>query len=173
MNYIVIDIEASSLSADSYPIEFAWGNFTNGIQSFLINPSDISNWTDWNLESERIHNIPYAKLLDEGVSPADAWNVITSLFVSHHVYSDKPVYDENWLHSFGALGVDTSIIRLNDTGDLIRKHLDNNGMMTTTVDDIYNKAAQICPPTHRAAADVEYLLKAIELSYCSDSISVD
>ena len=166
MNYIVIDIEASSLGQNSYPIEFAWGSPSRVIQSFLINPTRISSWTDWSVSSQNIHNISYSDLLKEGVTPRKAWNTIVQLFACHHVYSDKPSYDASWLHAFSALNTDTSLIQINDTRDLIRRNLDNRGENKTDVEQIYKRAAQVCPPTHRAATDVAYLLKAIELSLC-------
>ncbi len=164
MNYIVIDIEASGFGNDSYPIEFAWGNSRLGIDSFLINPASLVDWTHWSVEAEQVHHIARHTLLTEGIDPTQAWTQISELFAVYRVYSDNPPYDAGWLRAFSCLGVNTSLIQVHDTGDIIRRHLDDQQNDCDSVEHIYRQAAQISPPTHRAASDVAFLLKAIELS---------
>lgn len=164
MNYIVIDIEASGFGLGSYPIEFAWGNSAIGISSFLINPAQLNDWTHWSDESEQVHCIPRATLLTDGINPLLAWTRISELFALYRVYSDNPPYDAGWLDAFSVLGVDTSVIQVHDTGDIIRRNLNDQGNLCSSVEEIYRQAAAVTPPTHRADADVAFLLKAIEIS---------
>jgi len=53
-----LDIEASSLNDASYPIEIAWSDEKGNIESHLINPYAIEEWTDWDFYAEhKIHGL--------------------------------------------------------------------------------------------------------------------
>ncbi|MEH6628750.1 MAG: hypothetical protein V7739_20100 [Motiliproteus sp.] len=54
---IIVDIEASGLSPDSYPIEIAWVDTrTDACDAFLINPETACcDWDYWNYDAEKIH----------------------------------------------------------------------------------------------------------------------
>ena len=60
----VIDIEASSLEPESYPIEIAV-RFANG-ESYdsLIKPT--GDWSDWSMTSQQAHGISREELLEHG-----------------------------------------------------------------------------------------------------------
>lgn len=91
----VIDFEASSLGAHSYPIELGWTNGPN-VRSVLIKP--IAGWTDWDDYAEtKIHHISRAHLEAEGVSPAEALQMINDDFGSGILWCDGGKYDAWWL----------------------------------------------------------------------------
>jgi len=64
-----LDIEASSLSMDSYPIEVAWSDNYGTIESHLINPYSVEYWTDWDYNAQQIHGISRKQCREEGISP--------------------------------------------------------------------------------------------------------
>lgn len=66
---LIIDIEASGLDNDSFPIEFAIGN-SEEIKSWLIKP--LASWNHWNINAEKIHGISRGKLEQCGISAHDA-----------------------------------------------------------------------------------------------------
>ena len=91
----VIDFEASSLGPHSYPIELGWTNGPN-VRSVLIKP--IASWTDWdNYAEEKIHHITRDMLEAEGVSPAEALQMINDDFGVGYLWCDGGRYDAWWL----------------------------------------------------------------------------
>ena len=103
---VVIDLEASSLSDESYPIEAAWLSLDGESDSFLINPESVSGWDDWNIESELIHGIERAELVDLGISAFGAANRLNSMLTGCLVVSDYAGSDYFWLRRlFEATGV--------------------------------------------------------------------
>ena len=93
----IIDIEASSLSEDSYPIEIGWNDGNGNIDSFLINPDSVAGWTDWSSDSEKIHKISRDVLIEKGVDPQYICEKLESNFRNQTFYSDAPDWDLKWI----------------------------------------------------------------------------
>ncbi|BCO32055.1 hypothetical protein TspCOW1_21580 [Thiohalobacter sp. COW1] len=102
-----LDIEASSLGRDSYPIEIAWSTPDGEIESYLINPYQIPDWTDWDPAAEAIHGLSRRYLRDHGEDPKLVAGRIQAALAGQPVYSDAPEYDQGWLETLfrDALGV--------------------------------------------------------------------
>lgn len=168
-NPIFIDFEASSLSFISYPIEIAWGNSINKIQSFLISPKNVSGWNDWSIQSQFVHGIDRGILFSKGIDPNIIAHKITNELVNMKVYSDNPDYDAMWMKTlFDATEIDYPDI------DLL--HLDSL-LIETICPDSFNriehlpklieikmKARKIVNYQHRAKYDVWYLIETWNLS---------
>jgi len=78
-----LDIEASSLSNSSYPIEIAWSDENENIESYLINPELIEEWTDWDFYSEHeIHGISRAMCSEKRIHHHFKWQVILALYAA-------------------------------------------------------------------------------------------
>ncbi len=92
-----IDLEASGLSLYSYPIEVAWSESDGGIESHLISPVGIAEWTDWNKAAARIHGISHAELLRHGRDPHWVAQRLRIRLSGRRIYSDNPDYDGMWL----------------------------------------------------------------------------
>jgi hypothetical protein len=107
---IILDVEASGLHEDSYPIQVAWLNTDTGEEdSFYIKPEE--EWTYWDINAEDIHNIP-RKLLDDVGIPADlaVKRLLSSLGKKVDIYTDAPDFDGFWLSKlFGAVLVDPEV----------------------------------------------------------------
>jgi hypothetical protein len=69
-----LDVEASSLSMDSYPIEIAWSDHCGGIESHLINPYGIKEWIDWDYNAQQMHGINRKQCQEEGLLPDESIN---------------------------------------------------------------------------------------------------
>lgn len=98
MNQIIVDCEASGLSAESYPIQIAWVDVNTGeTDNFYIRPAE--EWTYWNIDAERIHNIPKQLLLDVGLEVDEAARRFLEALEKgdRRVYSDAPDFECFWL----------------------------------------------------------------------------
>jgi hypothetical protein len=91
----VLDIEASGLSCDSYPIEIAISNGTNNF-SALIQPD--RQWTHWDHGAQHLHQIERTALLSEGQSIDSVCWQLNKLLETSTVYCDCEDWDGFWLH---------------------------------------------------------------------------
>jgi len=85
---IIFDVEASGLSAESYPIEFAWQDSENQncFDSFLIKSS--SEWTHCDSFAEtEIHHISREMLEFDGISIEEACNRLNTNLSGKTIYS--------------------------------------------------------------------------------------
>ncbi len=162
---ILIDIEASSLSDTSYPIEIAWGESTKTIQAILIDPSDVPSWTDWNARAEDLHGISRSQLANEGVSPYVAYKTINNIFSRGMVFSDDPDFDYHWLEAFNRLpGCNTSDWKVHDFFELRHILPDLQGVSRHSLSKAIKDVKSLLENRHRAAPDVLALFKAIEIA---------
>ncbi len=96
---VFIDFEASSLSAESWPIEvgIAWLEDKRVvIESKLIRPRPEWPEKDWNPVSEQVHGIPRADLDDAGsADDVAAW--LLEVIAGRSLVSDAPEFDQRWL----------------------------------------------------------------------------
>jgi len=96
---ICIDLEASGLAVESYPIEVAWACTDSGrSDSFLINPASVSDWTYWDEYAEELHGIEPELLQREGISAAQACERLNRALEGQQVISDAFEYDSFWLN---------------------------------------------------------------------------
>lgn len=105
---IILDIEASGLSTESYPIEVAWQHryVASACDNFLIKPS--ANWTHWDKHAElHIHHIPRKALFDEGLPVIEAALRLNTQLARQVVYTDAVDYDRSWIKRlFNAAGIE-------------------------------------------------------------------
>lgn len=94
----IIDIEASGLHFDSYPIEIAV--LVNGrYHSWLIKPDE--SWTYWCEKAEALHGITRAQLFEEGLTISVVVEELSEVLRSGNgvIYSDADRWDEDWLNT--------------------------------------------------------------------------
>lgn len=166
---IFIDFEASSLSQDSYPIEFAWGSDSEEILSFLISPQEIPHWTDWNDDAERVHGITRDLLMENGMEVRKACHTIFEALNGSIVYCDAPAYDSYWFSElFKAANFRLPRVEIKHIDELLFQILNpyfkNTKLLYNELDHIKYLARLNRPQQHRAAWDVDYLLHIYELS---------
>lgn len=92
----VIDLEASGLASNSYPIEV--GLVLGNGQSFeaLIKP--LPHWQHWDEEAESIHGIDREQLETDGQDIRAVCQQINKLCAGKTLYSDCWVHDSRWLN---------------------------------------------------------------------------
>lgn len=98
MVIVTLDMEASSLSNDSYPIQIGYTTINGNVfetKEFLIKPS--CEWDDWDEEAENyIHNISRESLRD-GLDIISTCNLLNSELGNKLIIVDSKKYDEFWL----------------------------------------------------------------------------
>lgn len=92
----LIDIEASGLHIDSYPIEIAI--LVNGeIFSWLIVPEH--SWRHWDQAAERLHGISRDQLVNHGQKARYVADAINDTIANTNglLYSDAAAWDTEWI----------------------------------------------------------------------------
>lgn len=95
---ICIDLEASGLSHESYPIEIAWKCTESGeSDSFLVNPGSVPGWCYWDEYAEELHGIEPEVLERDGISADAACMRLNRALSGRDLVSDACEYDGFWL----------------------------------------------------------------------------
>ncbi len=99
-----LDVEATGLHCQSFPISVAWGCSLNCIEFHVIRPEP--SWYDdgygWDVGAENIHGFTYGRLLECG-EPADrVARRIAEALEGRTVLSDAPDADRAWLDKLHA-----------------------------------------------------------------------
>ena len=171
MNEIIsfLDFEASSLSGRSYPIEVAWSIPDGSIESYLISPAGIEGWTDWDLAAEKVHGISRQVLAADGKAPYFVCDRMIDQLAGKKIYTDAPRFDGAWLaRLFSACGRAKSGLILYSVDDLLVELIcpglagRTQGLIKIGI--LKQEARRQNPRRHRAAWDVEYLVKLWELA---------
>lgn len=103
----ILDIEASGLNEESYPIEIAWCALEGADEfSVLINPESAGGWDSWDDFAESaIHGISLRECCERGENVVLVANRLEQLLNDHVVLSDAPYQDQQWLNRlFDAVG---------------------------------------------------------------------
>jgi hypothetical protein len=93
--FLFIDIEASSLSENGFPIEVAWVTEAGIGVSALIRPEP--DWSDWSAEAEALHRISRQLLLEQGRQASSVAQEMTFACKNRRLVSDSPAFDQAWL----------------------------------------------------------------------------
>jgi hypothetical protein len=163
-----LDFEASSLSMESYPIEVAWNLEDGTIESHLISPAGIADWTEWDAEAEKIHGIRREELIAGGKQSAWVCQRMNEQLAGRVVYTDAPRFDGRWLLRLFEAGGIAHQFRIDDSDDLFVSLISPNvsGRVWGLVKlwQMKQEARRLAPGRHRAAWDVEYLVRLWELA---------
>lgn len=152
MDLICIDLEASGLGPQSYPIEVAWKDGLSGEQdAFLINPATVDGWTYWDEFAEELHGIDMNDLAAEGLSVVAAAQRLNQALAGKAVYSDACEFDRFWItRLFDAAGI---------TPEFELRGLEALLSSTQLIQYRFISRSQL--RRHRAANDVDDQLAAI------------
>jgi DNA polymerase III epsilon subunit-like protein len=159
---VFLDIEASGLAADCYPIEVGWASVDGAgaivTDAMLIRPPE--EWLvrgAWDPIAQQLHGISLDDLLRVGKYPMDVAQRMNERLRGRILYSDS-AYDGDWVQrlfedanermafEMALKSADTLIVELADRlaiGDLDYTAAER-------------EAARRAPRTHRAAADATY-----------------
>ncbi|MDI3325497.1 hypothetical protein QKW35_14030 [Pontibacterium granulatum] len=153
MDVIFMDLEASGLSAESYPIEVAWRCPATGrSDNFFINPDSVSHWRYWDEFAEELHGLDRERLVAEGISAEEACDRLNDTLDGETLISDALEFDSFWIQRlFKAIGKQPSF-RIAGLDELL------------TAEQLiqYRFIARGQFRRHRAMQDVEDLIIAVE-----------
>lgn len=157
---LFIDVEASGLAPDSYPIEVGWADIEGRTGAVLIKPADA--WTYWDEEAERLHCISRVRLAEKGMAVDAAAILAATVFAGRTLISDSPGYDERWLAKLFD-EANLPIPKLTHAQSLIQGIASD--LKRTQLDWILavEQANSLVPAIHRAVPDALNLATAIRL----------
>ncbi len=155
---IIVDIEASGLHFDSYPIEIAL-RISNKTYTWLIKPE--SDWHYWSEEAESLHGISLNHLNNHGISAFQVANEINSCLseTTGLIYSDAAAWDNDWMKTlFYAAGISPcfTILPIQDFMDITQQEVFFDKFDQLAKSDKYK--------VHRAGDDVEMIEKAYQFA---------
>jgi DNA polymerase III alpha subunit (gram-positive type) len=152
---LVLDIEATGLHPDSYPIEIAYANpLESWVTSSLIKPHP--DWGDlpWDERSKALTGITETNLMNATSAEKVAKTVAQDISKADIILSDAPAWDERWLNRLLAVAhtncnfeIQDFLSTINNLNPL-RKYLSTYKCL-----NFYDKSE------HRAAGDVIRLLR--------------
>jgi hypothetical protein len=154
-----LDIEASSFSLESYPIQIAWGSPNGNIECHLINPKHIDGWKDWSQQAQSVHRLNIETLIENGQHPREVAERINQCLEGHEVWSDAPVLDTFWLGALFEAVEFAPKFQLYDATKLFERSVLDCAMPQRALADAYRIAAERTQGRrHSADGDVEYLI---------------
>lgn len=150
-SYLWLDVEASSLSVDSWPIEIGWCSADLKAHSFLVKPMD--QWTDWSRASETIHGISRAELDMHGVEAVETARRLNEIARGKQVLSDNPEADSDWLRQlYHDTGVDQTFA-IQDARKLEALAITLGRLTTGYAQSLTEDINRAFPHPHRAGPD--------------------
>ena len=153
-----LDFEASSLDAESWPVEIGIARVVEGAvitESRLIRPHPGWNDEAWSESSAAIHGLSRARLDAEGDSAPDvaAWFKERNIGIA---VTDAPEFEKRWLVRLLATDPPFPAVQLLDFDSYVRMTLPD----AASVSRVYHALEAQGPPPHRAGSDAERLAKA-------------
>ncbi|HEY8159127.1 MAG TPA: hypothetical protein VIF10_10545 [Methylobacter sp.] len=159
-------MEASSFNKTSYPIEIAWSDSGGAIETHLINPDGIQDWTDWDFHAEQIHGISRQLCRESGVHPKSLCRRMSqSIAPGELIYADGGQYDQDWIDVlYGAgskLGFSQFKVIHSDSImlPLLSSTESDSGKRWQLYEKLKADARKKVGGQHRAALDVQYLIE--------------
>lgn len=150
----LIDIEASSLSPQSYPVEIAWSIMGTEIDSVLINPDSADDWTDWDQQAEALHGISRSAAVRDGVDVMVAAQHLNECLGGLVVLCDGLEHDRFWLHRLFDAVMFQPAFRLSSLQGWLRLNI-------PAQEARFNEQTSLQVRRHRAGADVRALRAAL------------
>ena len=172
-----LDIEASSLSMDSYPIEIAWSDQNGKIESHLINPDTVDDWVDWDYNAQQLHGISRKLCGEQGVHPKFLCQRMNqTIQPGETIYADGVPFDDWCIETLYSVGSSDGIAGFNVA------HSDSLMMpLLTPIEGDSDKRWRLYEQLkldarkkvggwHRATIDVQYLIELFRLCTAQTAI---
>jgi len=165
----LIDVEASSLGRDSYPIEVGWCFAdTAEVESHLIRP--LPDWSDWDVQAEAVHRIGRRELEQHGRAADQVSARMSAALRDRTLWADGSL-DQRWINRlFAGAGLLAPEVRpfdqlldqvvrpeIDGAGDWLARELARATSQGAIIDEAYARAGAIAPKVHRAGPDARYL----------------
>ncbi|WP_018294573.1 hypothetical protein [Mariprofundus ferrooxydans] len=163
----ILDIEASGIHEDSYPIQVAW---SNGLarHSCFVKPEP--SWLQWDAIAEELHGIQRSFLLENGLAVQQVARIMNEQLYGRTLYSDAIQFDLAWCKRlFDAAGIDMGF-EMADFWLLlvpyVPMHVRNQRDLAEWIESINDavKSRLNGRREHQAADDVQSLLEMLRIS---------
>jgi DNA polymerase III epsilon subunit-like protein len=117
VSVLFLDIEATSLSNTSYPIELGWTDLVGAGEAYLIRRH--ASWgDDWDPRAQAVHGITREQLEAEGLPVEKVVARFLAAAEGKTVITDAPAFDAAWLNeALMACGHPVGMVRLNGLRD--------------------------------------------------------
>ncbi|MEL6790036.1 MAG: hypothetical protein AAGL18_10095 [Pseudomonadota bacterium] len=146
-----IDLEASGLGDQSWPIEVGWAVGFAAPVARLIRPHPDWPLAAWDPKAATLHGIDQETLNTEGEDPVTVCKQLNNALAGHKVYSDAPDWDGYWLYRLHSAARMKQTFSVFHFGDLMPN------ISLAEKMDLVAKANAIAPHVHRAADDVVHM----------------
>lgn len=150
----IIDVEASGLGPDSYPIEIAAYDGENLSYSVLINPETAEGWDHWDfIAEEEIHGISLEHLAEHGEDAFLTVIRMNKVLEGQVVYSDAVDSDGFWVRRLFDQVLDRPMtFEIRSVFELFKPEYaeDVRDIMKTLQGDIVHRAMDDCMSIHEA-----------------------
>jgi hypothetical protein len=152
-----LDIEASGLHFDSWPVEVAVSG-SEGIRSWLIRPEPT--WLHWSEQAQALHGITPAFLEEQGMAAKTVARQLNQCLLETDglVYSDAVHWDEDWLNTLFRAAGETREFHILSIDDLFDEH--EQALFQTARQSLRDSGRY---RLHRAAPDVALLCEAYRM----------
>jgi DNA polymerase III epsilon subunit-like protein len=161
-DYVVLDIEASGLGENSFPIEIAWQGPTVKPQSFLIRPDPQWDLESWDDRAEQLHGIPLQQALAEGVPARSIVEQLCRDCAGRTILSDGLAFDQAWLNQLYAASQWQGNIRLTDLFLWLGQCHRETGTPSREAISVFVRGLDNHSQAHRALADVQRTLELLK-----------
>lgn len=148
-----IDIEASGLSEDSFPLEIGWTIDGEHVESFLIKPDNTWNLNSWSSNAHVLHNISLKDVMDFGHNANIITQKMNSDLNGFVLLSDSVSHDIRWTNMlFDAAGINRKFKIVS-----IDKFLKKVGLSDKEIFESFNYGRGVCPPNNTVIDDAKFL----------------
>jgi DNA polymerase III epsilon subunit-like protein len=171
-NPLFIDLEASGLHANSFPVEVGWAAPFGACQAFRVRPTAEWLSTPWDPKAEKVHGISREELLAAGEPAASVLEKLKGVAADRRLYSDDVGHDERWLKMLiQAAGAEPSEeLKLWCANILFR---DLAAQRRRDLKSVKRDAERVAPATHRADTDARFLATVFEMLTDSPAANSD
>lgn len=146
-----IDLEASGLGADSWPIEVGWCFPQGDPSAHLIRTAKDWRDTAWDPNAEALHGISREVLARSGEEPKAVCAALNDALSGVKVYSDAPDWDGYWLYRLYQAANMRQAFELWDFRELFEN------LSVTAMKEAAVEASKVAPHRHRASDDVLHM----------------
>lgn len=156
-----IDIEASSLGDDSWPVEIAWSTTDGSIRRFLVRPEP--DWQDWSPRSQAVHGISRERAERNGWAAIYVCEQLTHDLAGTVPHSTAPDFDNAWLKRLFEPSGQPPPVRIEHLDELLLpvvKQADEMAWQAMVrIERIKSEVRERMHSIHTAGGDVGYLIQ--------------
>lgn len=158
-DYLCVDVEASGLHENCYPIEVALVDTSSDFErSWLVRPVEAWAQTgEWEAQAEAVHRISRDELMRDGVAPAAVVAEILECVGARRIVSDCPSADGRWLRQLALAVGDKLDVVIDDIEEVARRITWARGINhSTSLVEAQRYAQAQFPKVHRALPDARH-----------------